>query len=49
MPSALEKLVKILKLEREQGCNNTAVIGGLASFSAVWVKDAHEQAKRHEA
>ncbi len=48
MPSALEKLVKILKLEREQGCNNTAVIGGLSSFSEVWVNDAHEQARRPE-
>lgn len=27
MPSALETLVKILKLERGQGCENRAVIG----------------------
>ena len=32
MPSALETLVKILKLEREQGYKNTAVIGGLATI-----------------
>ena len=32
MPSALETLVKILKLEREQGYKNTAVIGGLAAL-----------------
>ena len=48
MPSALETLVKILKLEREQGYSNTAVIGGLASFSQRWVKDAHQQARKPE-
>lgn len=48
MPSALETLVKILKLEREQGCNNTAVIGGLAKFSDNWVRDAHAQARKPE-
>jgi ATP-dependent DNA helicase RecG len=48
VPSALETLVKILKLEREQGCNNTAVIGGLAAFSQNWVKDARTQARKPE-
>lgn len=48
MPSALETLVKILKLEREQGCNNTAVIGGLAAFGKQWVGDAHKQARKPE-
>jgi ATP-dependent DNA helicase RecG len=48
VPSALETLVKILKLEREQGCNDTAVIGGLAKFSANWVHDAHAQARKPE-
>ena len=48
MPSALETLVKILKLEREQGCNDTAVIGGLAAFSRKWTKDAHQQARKPE-
>ena len=48
MPSALETLVKILKLEREQGCKDTAVIGGLSAFSASWVKDAHAQARKPE-
>jgi ATP-dependent DNA helicase RecG len=45
MPSALETLVKILKLEREQGYKNTAVIGGLAAFSENWAPDAHNQAR----
>ena len=48
MPSALETLVKILKLEREQGYKNTAVIGGLAAFSSKWQSDAHSQARKPE-
>jgi ATP-dependent DNA helicase RecG len=48
MPSALETLVKILKLEQETGYKNTAVIGGLQSFANNWERDAHQQAKRPE-
>ena len=48
MPSALETLVKILKLEREQGCENRAVIGGLAAFSVTWKRQAQAQARRPE-
>lgn len=48
MPSALETLVKILKLEQETGYKNTAVIGGLQSFAKHWSSDAHHQAKRPE-
>jgi ATP-dependent DNA helicase RecG len=48
MPSALEKLVKILKLEQEQGNKNTAVIGGLKNFADHWVPEAHAQAKKPE-
>jgi ATP-dependent DNA helicase RecG len=48
MPSALETLVKILKLERDQGCKNTAVIGGLGAFAEKWTPDAHAQAKKPE-
>lgn len=48
MPSALETLVKILKLEREQGCKNTAVVGGLAAYSAPWETQAREQARKPE-
>jgi ATP-dependent DNA helicase RecG len=48
MPSALETLVKILKLERDQGCKNTAVIGGFVAFSEKWTPDAHAQAKKPE-
>lgn len=48
MPSALETLVKILKLEREQGCKNNAVQGGLAAYNANWSPQAHTQAKKPE-
>lgn len=48
MPSALETLVKILKLEREQGCENRAVIGGLAAYSVTWKRQAQAQARRPE-
>ena len=46
MPSALETMVKILKLEREQGGKNTAVVGGLAAFADSWQAQAREQARR---
>ncbi|MHB8627809.1 MAG: ATP-dependent DNA helicase RecG [Aggregatilineales bacterium] len=48
MPSALEKLVKVLKLEQTTGCQNKAVIGGLAGFGAQWATEAHAQAKKPE-
>jgi ATP-dependent DNA helicase RecG len=46
MPSALETLVKIIKLEKEQGYKNNAVIGGLAAYSESWKDDAHAQARK---
>ncbi len=48
MPSALETLVKILKLERQQGCENRAVIGGFAAYSVNWKLQAQAQARRPE-
>jgi ATP-dependent DNA helicase RecG len=48
MPSALETLVKILKLEREQGYKNAAVIGGLGNFSENWERQANAQARKAE-
>ncbi len=48
MPSALETLVKILKLERKQGYKDNAVIGGLAAYSENWALQAHKQARRPE-
>ena len=46
MPSALETMVKILKLERDQGGKNTAVVGGLGDFASSWQPQAREQARR---
>lgn len=46
MPSALETLVKIMKLELDQGGKDTAVIGGLKSFATGWEAQAREQARR---
>src|SRR3990172_9142936 len=48
MPSALETLVKILKLEREQGYKNTAVIGGFGAFCENWSQEGHNQARKPE-
>jgi ATP-dependent DNA helicase RecG len=48
MPSALEKLVKILRLEQETGYKDTAVIGGLQSFASNWSREAHQQARTDE-
>jgi ATP-dependent DNA helicase RecG len=48
MPSALETLVKILKLEQDTDYQDKAVIGGLKSFASHWTQDAHAQAKKPE-
>ncbi len=46
MPSALETMVKILKLERDQGAKNTAVVGGLAEICKSWESQARQEARR---
>ena len=48
MPSALETMVKILKLEVELGGKNSAVVGGLGGFLSKWQPQAREQARRAE-
>ncbi len=48
MPTALETLAKILRLEREQRCNDSAVEGGLGAYSRVWEPDARRQARTRE-
>ena len=48
MPSALETMVKILKLERDQGGKDTAVVGGMVAYAATWEPQAREQARRAE-
>lgn len=48
MPTALETLAKILRLEREQRCDDSAVEGGLGAYSRVWEPDARRQARTRE-
>jgi len=45
MTSAFEKLTKILKLEKEQGYRNRAVIGGLERFALFWHEEARQEAE----
>ena len=46
MPTQLETLVKILKLERAQGGKDAAVAGGLSAYCRVWEPKARDQARR---
>ncbi len=43
MSTAMDKLRRILVLEREQSCRDRAVIGGLERFLRFWQKEAREQ------
>jgi ATP-dependent DNA helicase RecG len=44
METALQKLVKILELERQGGYRNRAVIGGVERYIPVWIEEARAQA-----
>lgn len=46
MSLAFQKLRKIITLEREQGCVNRAVMGGLDRFLAFWEQDATEESSQ---
>ena len=46
MPSALETMVKILKLEQDQKGKDSAVVGGLGAFAKSWADDARQQARQ---
>lgn len=46
MSSAYDKLRRILALERDQGCHDRAVVGGLARFLAYWKKQARQEEER---
>ncbi len=48
MRSTLEKLTRILTMEREQGCPDRVVIGGLGKFLPFWIKEAQEGARTPE-
>lgn len=41
--SAFERLLRVLKLEEQQGWRNRAVIGGLQAMAARWQKDAAQE------
>ncbi|HOG48318.1 MAG TPA: DNA helicase RecG, partial [Anaerolineae bacterium] len=45
MRSTFEKLTRILAMEREQGCPDRVVIGGLGKFLPFWIKEAQEGAR----
>lgn len=45
MPSEIETLIKVLKLERDNNYNDRAVIGGIKNYSEKWVDKAHQEAK----
>ncbi|NIV31090.1 MAG: hypothetical protein GWN58_16830, partial [Anaerolineae bacterium] len=49
MPTAFEKLEKILRLEQSQGYQNQAVIGGFGAFAEIWrseaLRETQEQAR----
>ena len=40
MPTAFDKLEKILRLEQSQGFRNRAVIGGIDGFAEIWRDEA---------
>lgn len=48
MPSAFEKLDKILKLEASQGYLNRAVIGGFENFAGLWQDEAQKETRARE-
>lgn len=48
MPSALENLIKIIRLEQKNGYTNEAVIGGLSAYAANWASEAHGEANHPE-
>src|SRR5512143_1242691 len=48
MQQSLEKLWKYFHLERENGYNNTAIIGGLSKMLDFWEGDARAEAISEE-
>lgn len=48
MPTALENLIKILRLEEKNGYNNKAVQGGLMAYAPNFANTAHTQVKHPE-
>ncbi len=48
MASAFDKLRKVLSLERDLGCRDKAVIGGLDQFISSWHREARAEARDPE-
>ena len=48
MRSTFDKLARILTMEREQGCPDRVVIGGLGKFLPFWIKEAQSAAQSSE-
>ena len=44
MDRALTRLERVLELERQQGYQNKAVVGGIRQFAVYWVTQATEEA-----
>ena len=44
MDRALQRLERVLELERQQGYQNKAVVGGIRQFAVFWVTQAKEEA-----
>ncbi len=44
MDRSLKRLERVLELEREQGYQNKAVVGGIRQFAVFWVTQANEEA-----
>ncbi|CUS05157.2 ATP-dependent DNA helicase RecG [Candidatus Promineifilum breve] len=44
MERALKRLERVLELEKQQGYQNKAVVGGIRQFAVFWVSQAREEA-----
>ena len=44
MDRALQRLERVLELEKQQGYQNKAVVGGIRQFAVFWVTQANEEA-----
>ncbi len=44
MDRALKRLERVLELEKQQGYQNKAVVGGIRQFAVFWVSQAREEA-----
>ena len=45
MDKALKRLERVLELEKQQGYQNKAVVGGIAQFAGYWISQAQQEAR----